>query len=131
MSMEVDLDGLFRHNGTYDYDESYEYNDDFESRGSKAVLIPVLYSVQLVVGLLGNGLLLVVLAQKRRSWTISDTFVFHQSVADISLLLTLPFWAAQAAQHCGWCFGGFLCKISGAVFNVSTEWCAERTGKTD
>lgn len=128
MSMEVDLDGLFRQNGTYDYDESYEYNDDLESRGSKAVLIPVLYSVQLVVGLLGNGLLLAALAHKRRSWTISDTFVSHQSVADILLLLTLPFRAAQAAQRCGWCFDGFLCKINGAVFNVSTEWCAEQTG---
>ncbi|XP_041797957.1 C-X-C chemokine receptor type 3-like isoform X2 [Chelmon rostratus] len=118
MNMDVELDGLFRHNETYDYG-NYDYKEDFESRGSKAVLIPLLYSVELVVGLLGNGLLLAVLAQKRRLWSMSDTFILHLSVADILLLVTLPFWAAQAAQRCGWCFSGFLCKSSGAVFNIN------------
>ncbi|XP_070768438.1 C-X-C chemokine receptor type 3-like [Enoplosus armatus] len=117
--MDVDLDGLFRHNDTYDYDEDYEYKEDFESKASKAVLIPVLYLAEVVIGLLGNGLLLAVLAQKWRSWRISDIFILHLSVADILLLVTLPIWAAQAAQQCGWCFWGFLCKISGAVFNIN------------
>ncbi|XP_076592445.1 C-X-C chemokine receptor type 3-like [Chaetodon auriga] len=119
MNMDVDLDGLFLHNSTYDYDVDYEYKEDFESRGSQAVLIPLLYSVEFVVGLLGNGLLLAVLVQKRRFWSVSDTFIVHLSVADILLLVMLPLWAAQAARPCGWCFNGFLCKISGAVFNIN------------
>ncbi|XP_070822540.1 C-X-C chemokine receptor type 3-like [Chaetodon trifascialis] len=119
MNMDVDLDGLFLHNGTYDYDEDYMYKEDFESRGSQAVLIPLLYSVEFVVGLLGNGLLLAVLVQKRRFWSMSDTFIIHLSVADILLLVMLPLWAAQAARPCGWCFVGFLCKISGAAFNIN------------
>ncbi|XP_044064740.1 C-X-C chemokine receptor type 3-like isoform X2 [Siniperca chuatsi] len=118
MNMDVELDGLFRHNDSYYYDENYEYKEDFESKASKAVLIPVLYSVELVIGLLGNGLLLAVLAQKRRSWSISDTFILHLSVADILLLVTLPFWAAQTALHCESCWD-FLCKISGTVFNIN------------
>lgn len=121
MNMDVEVDGIFLQNSSYDYD-NYEYKEEVESRESEAVLIPVLYSVGLVIGLLGNGLLLAVLAQKRRSWSISDTFILHLSVTDILLLVTLPFWAAQAAQQCGWCCGDVLCKISGAVFNVSTEW---------
>lgn len=126
--MDVELDGLFRHNSTYDYDQDYEYEEDVESRGSAAVLITVLYSAELAIGLLGNGLLLAVLAQRRRSWSISDTFILHLSVADILLLTTLPFLATQAAQQCGWCFGGFLCNISKAVFNVSTRGCVEQAG---
>ncbi|XP_045904575.1 C-X-C chemokine receptor type 3-like isoform X2 [Micropterus dolomieu] len=119
MDMEVELDGLFRHNSTFDYnDYNYEYKD-IDLKGSKEVLIPVLYSVEVVIGLLGNGLLLAILAQKRRCWSISDTFILHLSVADILLLVTLPFWAVQAAQHSGWCFWGFLCKLSGAVFNIN------------
>lgn len=121
MDMNVELDGLFRHNTTYDYNDDYEYKEDFESRDSKAVLIPLLYSVVLVVGLLGNGLLLAVLYQKRRSWSISDTFILHLSVADILLLVTLPFWAVQATQDCGWCFKVPVCKISGVVFKVGTK----------
>ncbi|XP_054477523.1 C-X-C chemokine receptor type 3-like [Anoplopoma fimbria] len=119
MTMDVDLGGIFSQNGTYDYDDNYEYIEEIEPRDSESVLIPVLYSVVLVVGLLGNGLLLAILGQKRRSWSISDTFVLHLCVADILLLVTLPFWAAQEAQRGGWCFGGFLCKISGAVFNIN------------
>lgn len=117
--MDVHLDGLFNQNGSYDYDQDYVYEEDVELKASKVVLIPLLYSLELVIGLLGNGLLLAVLAQKIRSWTITDTFVLHQCVADVLLLLTLPLWAAQAAQQRGWCFGDFLCKISGAVFNIN------------
>lgn len=117
MTMDVELGGVFHQNDTYDY-ENYE-NSDTMSRGSEAVFISVLYLLESVVGLLGNGLLLAVLAQKRRSWRLSDTFVFHLSVADVLLLVTLPFRAAQAAQLCEWCFESFLCKINGAVFHVS------------
>lgn len=126
--MDVELDGLFRQNGTYNYEDDYVYEEDFEMTGGKVTLVPVLYSLELVIGLLGNGLLLAVLAQKRRSWSISDTFILHLSVADLLLLVTLPFWAIQAAHQCGWCFGLFLCKSSMAVFNVSTRWCVAQAG---
>lgn len=116
--MDVDLDGLFQHNTTYDYGD-YVYTDDSDPRVGKAVWIPVLYSVVLVVGLLGNALLLAVLAQKRRSWSMSDTFILHLGIADVLMLVTLPFWAAQAAHHSGWCFGVVFCKICGAVFNIN------------
>lgn len=117
--MDVDLDGLFRQNTSYDYDQDYEYKEEFESTGSGSVLIVLLYSVVLVIGLLGNGLLLAVLAEKRRSWSTSDTFILHLCVADILLLVMLPFWAAKAASHCEWCFEGFLCKLSEAIFNIN------------
>lgn len=115
--MDVELDGIFRHNTTYDYDENYEYKEDFES-SSQTVGMPVFYSVVLIVGLLGNALLLALLAQKRSSWSMSDTFILHLGAADILLLVTLPLQAAQAAQNCEWCFGIF-CKICGAVFNIN------------
>uniref|UniRef100_A0A8P4K639 Chemokine (C-X-C motif) receptor 3, tandem duplicate 3 n=1 Tax=Dicentrarchus labrax TaxID=13489 RepID=A0A8P4K639_DICLA len=120
MSMELELGGVFANNSTYDYDLDYEYKDDSESKDTALVSIPVLYSMVVIVGLLVNGLLLFVLAQKRRSWSISDTFMLNLIVADILLLLvTLPLWTAQAAQHCEWCFKDFFCKISGAVFNIN------------
>lgn len=117
--MDVDLDGLFLENSTFEY-EDYESQEELGPGGSTAVAIPVLYSVVLVIGLFGNGLLLAILTLRRRSWTLSDTFIIHLSAADVLLLLTLPFWAVEAAHLHGWCVGAFLCKFSGAVFNVST-----------
>ncbi|XP_068998473.1 C-X-C chemokine receptor type 3-like [Embiotoca jacksoni] len=118
MKMDVDLDGMLGQNTSYDYDYNYEYKEDSEPRGCKPVWIPVLFSVVLVVGLLGNILLLAVLAQKRRSWSKSDTFILHMCVADILLLVTLPFWAAQSTQHCELCFG-ILYKLCRAVFSIN------------
>ncbi|XP_070768441.1 C-X-C chemokine receptor type 3.1 [Enoplosus armatus] len=85
----------------------------------EAVFIPVLYSVAFVVGVLGNGVLLGVLVQSRRTWSVTDTFILHLGVADVLLLVTLPLWTAQAAQVQGWTFGTPLCKITGAVFTVN------------
>lgn len=119
--MDVDLGGIFSDNDTYDYKDydGYVNPDDIYQRDKKVWLIPLLYSVELVIGLLGNGLLMAVLAKKRRPLSISDIFVFHLSIADILLLAMLPFWAARAAGSCAWCFHGFFCKISGAIFNMN------------
>lgn len=87
-------------------------------REFEATSIIVLYLLAFVVGVLGNGLLLLVLVQNRRTWTVTDTFILHLAVADVLLLVTLPTWAAQAAQDKGWTFGTPLCKITGAVFMV-------------
>ncbi|XP_068180757.1 C-X-C chemokine receptor type 3-like [Antennarius striatus] len=116
--MDVVLDGLFSQNVTYDYESDYEYKDELESNNSKT-WIPFLYSLVLVIGLLGNGLVLTALVQKRRFWTISDIFILHLSIADVLLLVMLPFLAVQASHDCGWCSKGFTCKITGAAFNIN------------
>lgn len=115
--MDVDLDGLFRQNGTYDYDLDYEYTEEFDPRGSRSVWMPLLYSLVLIVGLLGNLPLLAVLAQRKHSWRISDTFILHLGIADILLLVTLPLRAAQAVQS--GLVSTILCKICGIAFNLN------------
>ncbi|XP_071764643.2 C-X-C chemokine receptor type 3-like isoform X1 [Centroberyx gerrardi] len=116
-NMDLYLGGIFVQNSTYDYgDYVYEGDCKPESRG---YLEAVLYSLALVVGLLGNGLLLVVLAQRRRTWSVTDTFILHLGVADCLLLITLPFWAAEGTQDQGWSFGTPFCKTAGAIFNIN------------
>ncbi|XP_030014627.1 C-X-C chemokine receptor type 3.1 [Sphaeramia orbicularis] len=84
-----------------------------------ALFIPVLYSIVFVVGVLGNGVLLGVLARSRKFWSVTDTFILHLCIADVLLLVTLPFWAAESANPDGWIFGTPLCKINGAVFTIN------------
>uniref|UniRef100_I3JZX1 C-X-C chemokine receptor type 3 n=1 Tax=Oreochromis niloticus TaxID=8128 RepID=I3JZX1_ORENI len=105
-----------------DWNISYEGGDvcDLtETVNFEAVFIPVLYSVVFVVGLLGNGLLLRILARSRKTWSVTDTFILHLGVADILMLVTLPIWAAQYAQSDGWTFGTPLCNIIGSVFTIN------------
>ncbi|KAF3692128.1 C-X-C chemokine receptor type 3 [Channa argus] len=116
--MEVHLDGFLIQNESYDYPDYY-YKEEPVPKDVDVVLIPVVYSLVVVVGLLGNALLMAVVVKKWRYSRISDIFVFHLGVADILLLLTLPFWVVQAAHNSGWCFGTVICKICGAVFNIN------------
>ncbi|XP_060726624.1 C-X-C chemokine receptor type 3.3 isoform X2 [Tachysurus vachellii] len=117
MDEGLDLHGLFEHNSTFDYSD-YEYKDDCNIRRSVlAIFVPILYSVALILGLIGNVLVLVVLWQKRRNWSITDAFVLHLSVADVLLLLTMPLLAVDAVK--GWSFGSGLCKLTGVLFKIN------------
>ncbi|KAM9852556.1 C-X-C chemokine receptor type 3-like [Aulostomus maculatus] len=123
--MDVDLDGLFQSNTTYDYRDDYNAKDydttpeDYGATNSEVVWMPLLYSVVLAVGLLGNSLLLVALARRRQMWSTSDSFILYLSVSDLLLLVTLPLWAAQASHRGGWCFTVFFCSVSRAIFKIN------------
>lgn len=108
----------YSYNNTDNCCDGAEICDLTDGMHFEATFIPVLYSVAFVVGVVGNGVLLGVLAQSRRNWSVTDTFILHLCLADILLLLTLPLWAAQAAQARGWTFGTPLCMITGAVYTV-------------
>lgn len=121
---------LFANYENYSLDENQLYleGDVCDLNNStvfEALFIPTLYSLAFVVGILGNGLLLGVLFQSRKSWSVTDNFILHLAISDVLLLVTLPLWAAQAANEFGWQFGMVLCKITGTVFTVRTlqyEW---------
>ncbi|XP_036926444.1 probable G-protein coupled receptor 25 [Sturnira hondurensis] len=84
--------------------------------------VPTLYLAAFAVGLLGNGLVLRLLARRRAPRRLADTFVLHLAAADLGLVLTLPLWAAAAAREDRWPFGLALCKLSG--FAVAASCCA-------
>nr|AXN77376.1 C-X-C motif chemokine receptor 3.1 duplicate 1 [Ctenopharyngodon idella] len=118
--MQVELDGLFKDNKTFDYDD-YVYKDEVcpssTVSGSLAIFIPLLYSVGFLWGLLGNGLVLTILWRKRPKLSVMDIFILNLSVTDSLLLLTLPLWAADAVK--GWFMGTGLCKLAGAMFKIN------------
>ncbi|KAM7050388.1 putative G-protein coupled receptor 25 [Molossus nigricans] len=84
--------------------------------------VPALYLAAFCVGLLGNCLVLRLLAPRRGPRRLADTFVLHLAAADLGLVLTLPLWAAAAARGGRWPFGLALCKLSG--FALAASRCA-------
>ncbi|XP_062847931.1 C-X-C chemokine receptor type 3-like [Trichomycterus rosablanca] len=116
--MLLELHGVFETNSTFEY-EDYEYKEDCITRSSSrsiAVFLSILYAVELVLGLLGNVLVLVVLVQKRRTWSVLENFMLHLSLANLLLLITVPLWALDAVNS--WRLTG-LCKLAGAIFKIS------------
>ncbi|KAM9500519.1 atypical chemokine receptor 4 [Clarias gariepinus] len=104
-------------NETYNYDDYESPCDKKDIRSFAKVFLPVMYGVSLILGLTGNALVVAVYAYSKRLRTLMDIFVVHLAVADLLLLLTLPFWAA-AAVH-GWELGEVLCKVVTALYTIN------------
>ncbi|XP_069013864.1 atypical chemokine receptor 4 [Embiotoca jacksoni] len=115
----------------YDYHENMTFNfsyDDYSAvcekgdiRSFAGLFLPIMYTVCLLAGLAGNTLVLAVYAYHKRLKTMTDAFLSHLAVADLLLLFTLPFWAADAAR--GWELGEVTCKIVSACYTVNFTCC--------
>uniref|UniRef100_A0A8C3CLY5 G-protein coupled receptors family 1 profile domain-containing protein n=1 Tax=Cairina moschata TaxID=8855 RepID=A0A8C3CLY5_CAIMO len=90
--------------------EACEWQADWEASFS---LLPALYTLVFVLGLSGNGLVLLTVWRgpraKRRS---ADAYIGNLALADLAFVATLPLWAAYTALRFHWPFGAALCKLS-------------------
>ncbi|XP_005173552.2 C-X-C chemokine receptor type 3.3 isoform X1 [Danio rerio] len=119
-NMEVELHGLFEKNNSFDYDNYENKELDCQSKAvsdALGVFIPLLYSLGILLGLLGHGLVLAVLWHKWLNCSVMDIFIFHLSLIDSLLLLTMPLWAVDAVK--GWIMGSGLCKLAGVLFKMN------------
>ncbi|XP_036417023.1 C-C chemokine receptor type 4-like [Colossoma macropomum] len=103
-------------------DSYYSYTgDDFTPcnnnyvRDFSQVFLPTLYSMVFIVGLIGNGLVLCVLAKYYRKSNMMDVCLFNLALSDLLFLISLPFWAHYAATNI-WIFGNSMCKAVTAFY---------------
>lgn len=82
------------------------------------IFSPVVLSVVFVMGLVGNGLVVTVLGRRRCPWLLADCYLFQLALADLLLVMSLPFWAAQFTR--GWIFREGLCKLFGALTSMNS-----------
>ncbi|KAK9523931.1 hypothetical protein VZT92_017812 [Zoarces viviparus] len=61
----------------------------------------------------GNLLVGWVIGTSRQALTPSDVYLFHLTIADGLMALTIPFWAVALIK--GWIFGDFMCKLLSLV----------------
>ncbi|XP_051998562.1 C-X-C chemokine receptor type 4b [Xyrauchen texanus] len=87
-------------------------NDDFQR-----IFFPTIYGIIFVLGIVGNGLVVLVMGYQKKSKNMTDKYRLHLSIADLLFVLTLPFWAVDAAS--GWHFGGFLCVTVNMIYTLN------------
>ncbi|XP_058504516.1 atypical chemokine receptor 4 [Solea solea] len=122
--MEVAGDDYYYHENisfNFSYDDYPALCEKADIRSFAAIFLPVVYAVCLVVGVAGNALVVTVYAYHKRLKTMMDAFLTHLAVADLLLLFTLPFWAADAAR--GWELGELLCKTVSTCYTVNFTCC--------
>uniref|UniRef100_A0A8C5Q0U7 C-X-C motif chemokine receptor 5 n=1 Tax=Leptobrachium leishanense TaxID=445787 RepID=A0A8C5Q0U7_9ANUR len=75
------------------------------------------YMLVFLMGIIGNGLVLLVLLRHHHLRSTTDNFLLHLAVADLLMLITFPFSASESVF--GWIFGDFMCKTVGVLFHLN------------
>ncbi|XP_077176310.1 C-X-C chemokine receptor type 4 isoform X2 [Paroedura picta] len=81
------------------------------------IFLPTVFSIIFLLGIIGNGLVIVVMGYQKKLRSMTDKYRLHLSVADLLFVLTLPFWSVDAVIS--WYFGNFLCKVVHIIYTVN------------
>ncbi|KAM8977541.1 G-protein coupled receptor 182 [Pelodytes ibericus] len=108
-----------------DFDDFHNWTDflDYMNRsfslceieldeGVKHVFLFILYLIIFVLGLVGNLVVLWVNWQSRRSKSSINLYIFNMAVADLGVVITLPFWMLETMLEYTWLWGEFLCQFT-------------------
>ncbi|XP_022096004.1 somatostatin receptor type 2-like [Acanthaster planci] len=77
-------------------------------------VIPIVYTLVFVTGVVGNGLVIIVLLKYPNMRTIPNVYILSLALVDFMFVLCLPLQAYQISTN-NWPFGQILCKFSGIV----------------
>lgn len=84
---------------------------------SAAVTLCLINTIIFILAIPGNLLVGWVIGSSRLALTPSDVYLFHLTIADGLMALTIPFWAISGIQ--GWIFGDFMCKFLHLIFDTN------------
>ncbi|KAK1903865.1 Cysteinyl leukotriene receptor 1 [Dissostichus eleginoides] len=88
--------------------------DDFRNQ-----VYSTAYSLITVLGLVGNGLALVVLIRTYRESSPFHVYMLNLGVSDLLCVMTLPLRVVYYVKKGQWNFGDFLCRVSSYALYVN------------
>ncbi|XP_060575607.1 neuromedin-K receptor-like, partial [Ruditapes philippinarum] len=95
--------------------------DMYEVPTFVVALLALLYGSISVIAIIGNGLVIVVIARDKRMQTVTNIFIANLAFADVILgMFTIPF-QFHPALHQRWDFPEFLCKLAPSVKVLSVS----------
>lgn len=87
------------------------------SQDFQRIFLPTVYGIIFILGIVGNGLVVLVMGFQKKFQNMTDKYRLHLSVADLLFVLTLPFWAVDAVSS--WYFGKFMCVAVNMIYTVN------------
>ncbi|XP_011185441.2 neuropeptide CCHamide-1 receptor [Zeugodacus cucurbitae] len=82
-------------------------------------IVPVLFALIFIVGVLGNGTLIVVFLGVRQMRNVPNTYILSLAIADLLLILTTVPLTSTVYTVDSWPWGSFLCTLSEFIKDVS------------
>ena len=85
---------------------------DQSSQGSEAILVPIIFSFMVLLGGIGNILVMVVVIKNKNQFkNTTNLFILNLAVADLLFLIFCVPFHAIIYTGLGWPFGEFMCKF--------------------
>ncbi|CAL8344376.1 unnamed protein product [Merluccius merluccius] len=116
---ETEASAFGSYNDTYHYtdiDDVVDEGCDKETIPFREVIVPVFFSVVVVFSLLGNILVIVLLAKYENVRSLTNALILNLAASDLVFAAGLPFWAYYHMY--GWHLGEMPCKIVSFIFYV-------------
>ncbi|XP_028292102.1 G-protein coupled receptor 183-A [Gouania willdenowi] len=92
----------------------------YAHRDYARVLMPLVYCIVFIVGLLGNSLALHVIRSNLKKINSTTLYSLNLVISDILFTLSLPLRMIYYALGFHWPLGEAMCKISGFIFYINT-----------
>ncbi|XP_046405979.1 neuropeptide CCHamide-2 receptor-like [Ischnura elegans] len=98
-----------------------DLEDEYVPYGQRpeTYIVPILFALIFVVGVLGNGTLVLIFVRNRNMRNIPNTYIFSLALGDLLVILTcVPFTSTVYTVE-SWPYGELICKLSECVKDVS------------
>ncbi|KAL1257404.1 hypothetical protein QQF64_010648 [Cirrhinus molitorella] len=97
------------------------YLDFFNSTEWRLVysIIPPYIFIVCLTGILGNSFVLLVFLLQGSRWSVPEIYLGNLALADLILLVCLPFWAMNILNYFMWSYGEFMCKVVNLSITVN------------
>ncbi|XP_062868425.1 G-protein coupled receptor 54-like [Trichomycterus rosablanca] len=86
-----------------------------------AWLVPLVFALIMVVGLIGNSLVLHVISNHKKMWTATNIYIANLALTDITFLVCCVPFTAVLYPLPSWIFGDFMCKFVSYIQQVSAQ----------
>ncbi|KAG7228977.1 hypothetical protein INR49_013268, partial [Caranx melampygus] len=102
-------------------------DDDEEEEGEQhpfltdAWLVPLFFSLIMLVGLVGNSLVIYVISKHRQMRTATNFYIANLAATDIIFLVCCVPFTATLYPLPGWIFGNFMCKFVAFLQQVTVQ----------
>lgn len=81
-------------------------------------LLPPLYSLVFIIGLLGNMVVVLILIKYRKLQIMTNIYLLNLAVSDLLSLFTIPFWIHYVLWN-EWRFGHHMCKLISGFYYLA------------
>ncbi|XP_072104260.1 G-protein coupled receptor 54-like [Mobula birostris] len=86
-----------------------------------AWLVPLFFALLMLVGLVGNSLVVFVVRTRRKLWTATNCYIVNLAITDIIFLVCCVPFTATLYPLPSWIFGDFMCKFVNYLQQVTVQ----------